>query len=405
MQYPTISEPQLQFICTKDADDFLSYIHDRIMWLQTSERLVCVRLPKDSDLLPEGLKALQSTDIFRGAIQKALEWGCQGVRIMRDWSVIPYRATDDLNLEKFIGANIQDDTLATVSAADLTRLPGVLFSSPHHPIVVVLDGQLYFYKRYKPDFLHSLQKELDSYFQLRGSPYTLPIHALVSTSHLYAIPDDLRVHTTNAIDGFLIPFVGAHSTLYHEGEWDTAEKETLAVALIDAVLDTERRGVHLSDIKGPNTLIVDDGLKLIDIDDGRTSGYFDLKLEGSKATVFSLGRAIAELFVEGRPIDDTLPGNLFETVTLLTGTTEIIADLVKRCCEIGEFESVQHMYEATYELLQPIRARNLTVASLAAKRMQRIRLQTDSYDKWWLGRRPVDGVEDVWRSWHPVFQE
>lgn len=323
---------------------------------------------------------------------------------MRDGSLNPYRVTGQDILHKFVGATSLDDKLATVAAADLTKIPGVLFNSYHGTILVVLDGLLYFYKRYDTGFLHCLQQELDAYFQLRDSPYTLPIRALVHTTHTYTTIDDLQVHTTKAIDGFLIPFVGAHSALYHKGEWNTAEKETLAVALIDAVLDVERRGVVLSDIKGPNTLIVDDGLRLIDVDNGRTPGYCHSSVKGSKATVFSLGRAIAELFVEGCPIDVDHPGP--DPPTLLTGTTEIIADVVKRCCDTKEFENVQHMYEATYDMLQPIRARNLTVASLAAKRMQRIRLQADSYDQWWLGRRTVriqDAI-DVWQHWSPVFR-
>lgn len=339
--------------------------------------------------------------LLLSGVWKALELGCQGVCLTEDGIWIPRKVEPSDVDPKFHGLTSPDPAYAVLESDSSMIWSIPLFSWRAHLFLYSIGAELYVYKQCTEHDLEIHQNELDNYHLLRDSTVILPIRGLVCRPYTCILLDHPHASVDDfiAIDGFLIPFVGAHSRLFYTGEWSSSEKEALAVALIDAVLVAEHRGVHLSDLKGENVLLTVDGLKLIDIHDCIITPGYSMRTIGSSPaeinwkSVVNLGKAIAELFVERVPTD------MYTGLTLFDGATEPFVELISRCCEIKEFHSVQQMYDATRDLLQPIRSRGVSIPALAEKRAKRIRLQTDSYDEWYLGRRQ----DDICKPWVPSF--
>lgn len=242
--------------------------------------------------------------------------------------------------------------------------------------------------------LLQLQQELDNYVKLRHSPYILPLRGLVRCDDWSIEFSDSGVPNPvqrGALCGLLIPFCGSHSTLWFPREGKPFEKEVLAVALLDAVLDVELRGVNLCDLKRANILLTPRGLRLIDIDAcAKTSSNID---DPAQQTVYNFGMTLSELFSETLPLD-----NLIHDTSLLEGATPLMANLIERCCFSCQDLSMKQLYDNTLKMLRPIRSRTrVTVSSLAELRYSRIRLQTQLFNEAWLGLTSHN------KAWYPTF--
>lgn len=192
-----------------------------------------------------------------------------------------------------------------------------------------------------------------------------------------------------------VQFCGAHSTLWYPNEWTPFEKEVLAVSLLDAVLDIELRGIHLSDLKGANVLLTPRGLRLIDIDaQTSTFQFHNSSYRGSISTVYNFGRTLSELFSEELPSGDPVAG------TSVEGATPVMRELILSCCQPTRYNSMKDLYDAMFETLQPIRTRtDITVSILAELRHTRLCMQAQSFREAWLG------CSDDITSWDPDFKE
>ncbi|KAJ6475678.1 hypothetical protein DFH09DRAFT_1379758 [Mycena vulgaris] len=128
-----------------------------------------------------------------------------------------------------------------------------------------------------------LDEELANYELAKNSKYILPIRGLVQDN--------------GAIVGFLLPYLGANSILWHPKEWGSEDKEILSAALMDAVHDVVvKAGVLLTDLKNENVLLGPDGVVLIDLD-SRGSSYAWGNPRGDR-TVRTLGSTLSALWQE-----------------------------------------------------------------------------------------------------------
>lgn len=360
----------------KETDDFsilqLILTQDRsIVLLKTMDGLgVCVVF-ENQRYNPLGVAyRLGEPNGFDAAVQYARNISSRSVFIHpHTMELIPWTVQPEDHPESFPGILSPHLDLPIFDKPNLRFIETLrenLSSKTKVSVVQLGDGSddLYVFKScHSSSHISLLQDEADNYIKLRDSPYILPIRGLVRCDEWSIEFNDSNVPIAvqkGVLCGILLPFCGDHSILWFPNEWKCSEKEVLAVALIDAVLDITRRGVNLCDLKGLNILLTPRGLCLIDLDSLTTTtgygdfGYFNHPL---KQTVYNLGIALAELFSETGPLEHNHGPSMF---------TEV--------------------YEKTFKMLRSIRSRTrVTVSSLARLRYTRIARQAQSYDEAWLG--------------------
>lgn len=246
-----------------------------------------------------------------------------------------------------------------------------------------------------------LQCELEVYSRLHGSPYVLPIVGLVERVRHFVVYDDPHTKNVPVTDGFLIPFVGIFSQwcLGFCTEWTIQEKEFLALALMDALLDFEQRGVHTTDLKNTNNLLTREGLKIIDLDlQTHTPGYGrwgGVECSDAVRALYNMAMAISELFLSG-----TTYAVLCEGVV-----SQPFIQLIE-WCKKDAFGSVAEMMAKTGEMLAQARARvkNMSASVLAEVRLSRCKALAKSEDEWWLGRAYNSDLGKYY-SWVPRYFE
>ncbi|RDB16605.1 hypothetical protein Hypma_002798 [Hypsizygus marmoreus] len=346
---------------------------------------------------------LPQSEIFYVAVSTALHHGWTGVYISSeenavsslDMIPIPSNPAPGLSIPDNIGLPTYNAN--TFAPRDAYRLRTRCVQ------VIELDGQLLVSKQISEDNIVALQEEFDNYLRAQNSPYILPLQGLIREQQLYVEPETMRVRSRERIVGFLLPFVGILSQWLLGGEWTVEEKEFLAITLLDGVLDLERRGVYLSDLKKGNILLTPAGLKIIDLSStAYTPGYIDRRITEASPrwTPYGLGRAFAELFLERHP---SYQGATFIPFSATTPIKEVI----KRCCTnfSDEFQSVEDLWEATTSLLQPIRERahskRITIPRLCEARLNRIENDASSWEESHFGQTRV-GNEEL-SIWLPEF--
>ncbi|PBK65566.1 hypothetical protein ARMSODRAFT_428885 [Armillaria solidipes] len=152
-----------------------------------------------------------------------------------------------------------------------------------------------------------LDEEYYITLRLRDLLYVLPLHGLVRATRWNVLPDDPIAQRAVVLDGFLVPFVGSHSGLFHDGEWTVYEKDILAVTLIDALHDIESRGVSPSNVNAYNVRLTLDGLKVVggglrEVDWDFPFLYSPDWYRTAKAEILgALSAIICHLFTEERP--------------------------------------------------------------------------------------------------------
>ncbi|KAK0490304.1 hypothetical protein IW261DRAFT_1555445 [Armillaria novae-zelandiae] len=224
------------------------------------------------------------------------------------------------------------------------------------------------------DWGRHLDEEYHLIRRLKDSPYVLPLHGL-------------RVVV---IDGFLVPFVGSHSGLFHDGEWTVYEKEILAVALIDALYDIESRGVSPSNVDANTVRLTLDGLKVVGgglREVGRELVCYspDWYSHAKAEILGALSAIICHLFTEYSPHCSYVDQHRMPT---------LFKDVVKHAMGM---QTVAQLRQEMWEELQEIRERGVTVLDLVRKRHSRFERQALSKNTWWFG------MNDQGVAWQPDF--
>ncbi|KAK0231530.1 hypothetical protein IW262DRAFT_1292404 [Armillaria fumosa] len=223
------------------------------------------------------------------------------------------------------------------------------------------------------DWGRQLDEEYYITLRLRDSPHVLPLHGLVRATHWNVFPDDPIAQRVVVLDGFLVPFVGSHSELFHDGEWTVYEKEVLAVAHVDTLYDIDSRGISPSNVDANTTArLTSDGLKVVgaglhEVDQNFLFFYSPDCYRHAKAKILgALSAIVCHLFTEQRPslssVDNKNIPNLFRDMVRHAMGTQTTAQLR------------QEMWEE----LQEIRERGVTVLDLVQKRHSRFERQVSS---------------------------
>ncbi|RDB16609.1 hypothetical protein Hypma_002796 [Hypsizygus marmoreus] len=370
--------------------------------IRTQETAICICAPYVSSI--QELQ-LPNSEIFATAVQLALRERSTGVYIDDNQNVASFDPIP-APLEPVPGLSYPGHVRLPIYDAN-TLVPLDVYKFNNYNVKLVeLDGQLLVMKQISDDNVRALQEELDNYFRAQNSPYVLPLHGMVRVQQCYVESETLRIQTRDTVTGFLLPFLGILSTWLIGGEWSVEEKEFLAITLLDAVLDLERRGVHLSDLKRDNILLALDGLKIIDLSSTAfTPGYNDfhngITEASAKWTPYGLGRVFAELFLEGHP---SHTGYTF----IHSDTPAPFVEIIKRCCSDNkEFLSAEHLWYVTATLLEPIRKRahsqGITISRLANERWLRIQNDARSWEELHLGQTRNEYGNLT--SWLPHFAQ
>ncbi|KAK0448101.1 hypothetical protein EV421DRAFT_1733255 [Armillaria borealis] len=187
-----------------------------------------------------------------------------------------------------------------------------------------------------------LDEEYYISLRLRDSPYVLPLHGLVPATRWNVQSDDPIVQHAVVLDGILVPFVGSHSELFHDGEWN-------------ALYNTESQGVSPSNVNAITVRLTLDGLKVIG--EGLCQVDWDFPFLYSPhwyrtAKVEILSAIICHLFTEERPNLSSMDDENIPTV---------FQDIVRHATGM---QTVAQLRQEMWEELQEIRKRGVTILDL-----------------------------------------
>jgi len=207
------------------------------------------------------------------------------------------------------------------------------------------DTDFYVHKFMTPNsFPTSFNIEVNNYAKIGDSPYVPHLAAIITKN------DENRGLLLSAIDGNDL----SQLTLTLNDKW------SITAQLLHALVDLESRSYFPQDLKPQNIMLrhVDKSLVIIDLGDGRTEGYYHVRSESKciqdreiapagefkpSESFYTIGRTLWAIWS-----DDDFCFNCSEPPTTVP---ELIRDLIHKCCDTEQFNSIKELYDAYSESL------------------------------------------------------